>query len=126
MSDELPGSRILVHQMREPGRNFALYVGEALSVTNVDGIAGVRGSGVLSHLDFFVVDDIQPDPSPELGLRETRTVRARVTMPTAQLLEGFVNLLSLLQPQLDTIRSGADSNAQAVAAQVARLKAIKL
>jgi hypothetical protein len=125
MSDQRPGARTLLQEIREPGRNYALYADERLVALNVDGIAGIRSSGVLSHLDFFIVDNIQSDPDPELGLRETRSVRVRVTMPTVQLLEGYANLLTLLQQQLDVVQSGADANAQAVAAQVARLKAMK-
>jgi hypothetical protein len=125
MSEERPGGRTLLHQTREPGRNFALYAGEQIATINVDGLAGIQGSGVLSHLDFFSVDAIQPDPDPKMGVRETRSVRVRIVMPTAQLLEGFANLLTVLLPQLDAIQSGAETNAQAVAAQVARLKAIK-
>jgi hypothetical protein len=125
MSDAWQGSKTLLSQMRERGRNYALYAGREVAQIHVDGIASISSGGVLAHLDLFVTEGIQADPDPELGLREDRVVRARITMPTVQLLEGFVNLLKLLQPQLDNFQSAAQNNAQAVAAQVARLKAIK-
>jgi hypothetical protein len=122
MSDPRGTARIPIQQSREPGRNYDMYMGQNPPRIFVDGIAGITGGAAISLLDFFVTTDVRPDSDPNYGMKETREVQFRVAVPTAQLLEGIANLVTLLQANLDAIAAGARENAEAVALQAQRLK----
>lgn len=126
MSDTRPNAgETLVHQNREPGKNFDLLMPEAVTTIHVDGVAGVVGGGVSSRIEFFVTESAEPDPDPNMGLRERRVIRLRVAVPSPQLIEGLINIMSLMQPQADQLRIATQGQDQLMAAQVERLKAIK-
>jgi hypothetical protein len=82
--------------------------------------------GVLSYIDFFLVESIEQDPDSSMGMREKRVVNARVRIPTVQLLEGLLNLIVSVQPQLDQIATVGNAYTQALATQIARFKAVKI
>jgi hypothetical protein len=125
MSDARGTAKVLLHQNREPGRNFALYRADDRQTFYADGIAGIVGSANVTHLEFFVVTDSEVDNDPNMGFRETREVKLRVTMPTLQFLEGYANLLSMIQGNLDGIAAATDQLTRATAEQIARVRAIR-
>jgi hypothetical protein len=113
-----------VYEMREPGRNFAIYLPEDAPVVYADGIAGMTGGAAVSNIDFYVIADIAADGDPALGPRETREIRLRVKMPTFQLLEGLANLVSMIEPTGPLVQAAAEEHGRAVASQIQRLRAM--
>jgi hypothetical protein len=125
MSDMRP-SRTPVYESRQPGRNFVMYASENRLIVHVDGFAGTTGGAPLSALDFFVTTDSQPDSDPALGVRETREIRLRVTMPTTQMVEAILNLAALLRSNVDNLVQAHAENSQAFTRQIERLRALNL
>ena len=123
---EMRAGRTAVFESRQPGRNFALYVPENRASIYVDGLAAVIGGSPVSSLDFFVVTDSQPDSDPSLGMRETREVRFRLTMPTTQLIESVLTLLVGLHSNVDSLVQANDETSQKFAQQIERLRALNL
>jgi hypothetical protein len=109
-------------ERREIGQNFAMYYGETHSSIYADGIAGVIGNGAVSHVEFYVIASVTADPDPQLGMRERREIRTRVTMPTSTLLAGLVGLVEQMQRNLDPMQTGVEGAARTTAEQVQKLK----
>src|SRR5882762_8567224 len=120
MSEMRASGRMPVYESRLPGRNFAMYLPENRATIYADGLAGMTGGALTSSLDFFVVMDAQPDSDPTLGLRETREIRLRLTMPTTQLIESVLNLVEQLRSNIDTIAQANNQGIQAFNQQIER------
>jgi hypothetical protein len=124
MSERRESGRTPLYESRLPGRNFAIFPSESRANIYADGLAGVAGSGLITKLDFFVTTDAQPDTNPTLGMRETREVCLRLTMPTAQLVESMLNLIEQLRSNADVL---TQANAEAIrifTQQIERLRAL--
>jgi hypothetical protein len=126
MSETRESGRLPLYESRLPGRNFAVYLPENSATIYADGLAGVLGGGPITKLDFFVTTEARSDPEPTLGMRETREVCLRLTIPTGQLVESILNLIQQLGSNIDALVQANAETSQNFAQNIERLRELNL
>ena len=114
----------LLQKMDEPGRRFEIYAAENPLDLYVDGIANVIGGAATSRIDFFNTQFAEPLANGEMF--ETRQVRVRVVIPTAQFLEGVIHLVTQLGTVEGQIAAGMEQYKNAVLTLLQKLRSMNV